>query len=271
MAMTMLDFELASDRLDYFSEINEIWFECTRFKRGMNQQEKEKIKNFSWFKIASMFSVSPVYKEIFFAKIRQLFSKIDEFLKKIFQGKTLEEVPLKNYIFGNKDILKIIMLATMEVYYNNYYPNEKVVKTLTAYQQKLSEIQSQIALISDTESEDYKIQNEKLQFFQNEKDIYDISAQIRVEYINYLIKQIKSPGAKRDSLEDFYEKLKETRLQFEGNLEEQLKFNLMYKRYTSANAQDTSIKSENSMSTYVKIMRDKRPSFRLDDDLRLLI
>jgi hypothetical protein len=271
MAMSMLDFELASDRLDYFSDIHEVWFESTRFKRNMTKEEKTKILQLSWFKIATVLSSNPSYKEAFNSKIREMFPKIDDFLKKVFQGKTLEDLPLKNYLFGNKDIMRVIMIATVEVYYENYYSTEKFPKTLLTYVDKIKEIESRLSEDTDKDSDQHEQLNESLKYYINDKAIYEGSFKLRMDYIKYLLSEIKKNANKRSSLQEFRDELLKIRTEFENNFESELKYVLMYKRYNLSNSLNSSIKRENSMSSFVNLMKQKRPSFRLDDSFRLLI
>lgn len=266
IAMLMLDNELASDRMGFYSDTHAEVVNCMRKNDGFDQKQKIELMKNSFYKMANHFSTNATYKDELYKQIRLHFPKFNSMISKNFSGEEPEEVKMTKYIFGNPMLFQGIMKATLDVYVSMYYPNHTVPKVIQEHELAATKAASDLSKIGDKSSEAYRVAFEKAQYLKYKQEIFENKPEIDKLVRTYLVSQIYATASERDSMEKFLANIVTFRKEFEGTLSEQLKYVLKYERHNP-----TARPNSTSMESYEAIEIQKRASFRLDDNFLVLI
>jgi serine/threonine protein kinase len=269
LAMLMLDNETASFGYQFFSFVQEIWFDCMTSHSSLNEEQVETLNSLPYSKMVDLYSTNTKYKALFFEKLRANYAKLDEIVSKNFNKKKPEEVEFSKLKFANPILTKEIFMSALELYIEKDFIQLKKKKmTELANNYEFGSIE---AYDMDHDSEKFKIKTDELSLMMYEKSIISAGAPLEQELMLYCISQIKKSANKRDSIQQFLEKLQDIRRRFMEATGENLKNALKHKRYYFAKQNERQVKRDTSMISYEELMKQKRPSFRLDDKFLIRI
>jgi serine/threonine protein kinase len=263
LAMIMLDNELASIGNDFFSLVQDVWVDCLKYHMSITDEQSKALDSLPYSQMIDLYSTNTKYKTKFFKKLRENFPELDELISQKMDQKKPEEIKFNTIKYANPFLTKQIFITALEIYVENDFiqsKKEKNTELLKKYEMGYVDANEM-----DHDSEAYKMKMDRLSLMFNEKVINSEGSSLEKELILYCISQIKKSGNERDSIQQFVEKLQEIRIRFMEATGDSLKEALKLKRYYFAKQNEKLILRNKSIKSYEEFMKQKTPSFKLDE------
>jgi serine/threonine protein kinase len=269
VAMTMLDFELASLKLSVYNYIHYEWIKNNIDEYdGVLQKQSNRMNKYSQYKMIYKYYDNPIYSEKFFKKVEENYPGFNKyFYSKYRKNLSYSEIKMKFYIFDKIEVTRALFLSAMEIYFEMDFMTE-----MKKSYGKLSDQMEQKTIDRDEfsiESEDYKKLTDEIHYLTQDRFVLETGATLQLELILYLIKQIKSDLKTRDNLEFFLRKVQGIKNHFLVTTEVALRDILKYKRYYF-NPENSEFAKESSMETHEEFNQRIRESFKIDDKFLLI-
>ena len=270
MAVTMIDMEMALLGFEKFSDFLKPYHLAIFAKTGISQDHQDQIKEFRFFQKALDYSNSATVevRHAFFTNLRGRLGSLERDVVKKFRD-IPENIALKKWVFLTPEILKHSLFAAFEIYMSSDFFEDKKTKTERAKAVKLYKTRKLKTF--EEGSEEFKILKEEIEYWTNQEIVTDVTGRFQQQLILFCFNQIHEYPEDRSSLEGFLSKVQELKNGFIGSVGDQVKYILKYNRYYQKKVHGRFVQRDMSMESYENSAQVDDPSFRLDDNFRMII
>jgi serine/threonine protein kinase len=274
LAMMFLDMELSELGFGAFSAFNNYTMSTIIPQLDFpKDDDKYRMLNFPATKLFGDFWKNPKYNPLFVTAFKNFSNKLIPFIQKYSQSGNLYDVKYDKFLLSNARVPLIFGNVGLRILWTEVYKNELMPRRVKKFSDLLAKAQENMEALKDKkDSEEYKQQSEKAEYFTLMMNHVQAEADSRIKFNLLMLDIVEKEASQRMSLSDTLVAVNDILEQFMSVNESDLKRIFQLRRhYNLRFLNDKGAPTDKSLASYVYDETQKRSSFKLLDEVRMLL
>ena len=202
-------------------------------QNGFDQELTTAYTSTKYFELVSLFWTSGEHQANFLSLAKTYCPELETTLSSKYSVQTAQVLSLEpaKVVFASPRIFQKVNLAALDFAWNHLFQTF-ALEEKEKHTAKVAELRGQLADFDAKDSDDYKIKQEDLKFYQYLELLAVSEFEQKKEYVGFLLTIVATDGesATPPAVLDFYEKIKAMREAFEAANKEAIDYVTLYKR-----------------------------------------